>query len=728
MTTVTLRPNGTIDNNALTAVGGAGTVHGVLSDDSDSTYVTHTAGGYAWLDLGTFTLPAGAVTKSAYVALRARAETGLTPGRARATLAVPELGDYTPLASLDDSTVGDSAVTLISGASSALPYLYQSNIDGLALYVRPSNSPGYGTRLYEAYAYITYALAPTTAATAPTGTQATTTPTVAWTHTINSDGGPQTYYWVKVFTAAQYGAGGFDPETSTAEWSTGAVLSGATSLVVGEPLASGTYRAYVKTAQTTNGVAHWADWAYSGFTVDVSTPEVASVTTAVDATDGSVDITVTRAPIAATVVGSNTSYTSSTSLVITAAANVPARSVVVVRVAADNLNATTPTFTVADSKSNTWSLVTQSAVNATPAAGVAGAVYVSRISTALVIGDTITITLSGAVVAKAAHAHAYSGLASATPRQSLNSSAASTAFTAGPATSAVAGDIVIGTGAYEHVAAQSTGDTDTTNGSWSSIVNATTSGTTNTGVQVFGQHKTITAAGNQTYDFTLSNSSEWLSYLMTMVGLPWTAVIVERSLDGGATWEFVRGATEQVPSNADTFTVTDYEVPNGTSVTYRARCSAVNGGATVTGAWATSTSTSWTSTKTFLKDSYDPALNVSARFEVAFDVSRPVRSSAHSVLGRRAPIIVVDAEQSERGRFALVTTTAAEAVDLQALIAGASSRVVLVQAPTSHRLPFDWVHIANVTETRMRTMQAATRVWECDFVAVDRPADDGMAP
>jgi len=83
--------------------------------------------------------------------------------------------------------------------------------------------------------------------TGPSGTIAnTSTPAVTWIHNA---GTAQAAYTAKVFSLAQYTAGGFNPETSPFLWSSGDVLSSAMSATIGTALPSGTtMKAYVRTA------------------------------------------------------------------------------------------------------------------------------------------------------------------------------------------------------------------------------------------------------------------------------------------------------------------------------------------------------------------------------------------------------------------------------------------------------------------------------------------------
>lgn len=78
-------------------------------------------------------------------------------------------------------------------------------------------------RIYEVYLDREIKTLPTTTVSAPTGTQTVSTqPATIFTYS-SVDNFAITAYQVKIFTAAQYGAGGFDPETSTPFWNSGVV-------------------------------------------------------------------------------------------------------------------------------------------------------------------------------------------------------------------------------------------------------------------------------------------------------------------------------------------------------------------------------------------------------------------------------------------------------------------------------------------------------------------------
>lgn len=179
----------------------------------------------------------------------------------------------------------------------------QADIDKLAIaYGRGPhvNSPAPPCAMYVKLPGITvvYALAPSVAVSGPTGTVTDeSNPAVTWDFTPGLDGSGQERYRIKVFSAAQYGAFGFDPWLAAAVWDSGVVSSNANS--VRPPiLPNGTFRAYVFGAALTNGVVQWAPATpagpYSQFTLNVPGPGAPTVAAAADSPQGRIIIDVTQ--------------------------------------------------------------------------------------------------------------------------------------------------------------------------------------------------------------------------------------------------------------------------------------------------------------------------------------------------------------------------------------------------------------------------------------------------
>lgn len=227
--------------------------------------------------------------------------------------------------------------------------------------------------------------------------------------------------------------------------------------------------------------------------------------------------------------GNNGNSTSGTTLAITTTAAIAVGDLVVVRWAADNLSATTPTGTITDSGSNTYTAHAYRGQNATGAAGVVGGIAVTKATAIVALGGTITLTLSGAVTAKAMYAESFTGFDNTLRSAVVLASGASTAASVVSGT-VNSGDLVIGAVAAE-TRATPTFDADTLNGSWAQPINKpnATSGTDANCVTINGQHKVTTAAGAQTYDNTIV-STDWAA--MVCVFQP-TPVAPPISMTGG---------------------------------------------------------------------------------------------------------------------------------------------------------------------------------------------------
>lgn len=207
-----------------------------------------------------------------------------------------------------------------------------------------------------------------------------------------------------------------------------------------------------------------------------------------------------------------TSTTSGLQVTATLASNVAAGNMLVITVAADNLSSTTPTVTLISTpigETATWSqLAAHTSDSATAAAACVGEMWGIVTTQQWNSAATITVTLSGSVVAKCTTLTEFAGC-TVTKRGTAGSGTSSagtpTATTAG--TTPVTGDLVLGVGSCEQNVAM-TGDSDTLNGSWSTaLTKATTGGGSAANMSTLLQYKIITAGGNQTFNPTGASDS-----------------------------------------------------------------------------------------------------------------------------------------------------------------------------------------------------------------------------
>lgn len=210
--------------------------------------------------------------------------------------------------------------------------------------------------------------------------------------------------------------------------------------------------------------------------------------------------------------GSNATNTGGQStLAVTPASNFAARSWAVLVVAYDNsgTNGADPFSAISDTKGNTWT----SRINALNDPGAASAGIVLRFFTTdqsgglLTTGDTITVSFGGTTtVARAWALHEVApganGQVSYVTGASSTSTTGTPTITTGSITS---GDMVIG-GIGREGNESPTGDSDTTRGSWSTLLGGRV-GTTTSGAQVVTQRKVVTGTGTQTYNPTFGGTS-----------------------------------------------------------------------------------------------------------------------------------------------------------------------------------------------------------------------------
>lgn len=292
MTVVTTRPNSTISNAGWTVSGGVANAHTALSDDSSATagvVSSGTASASVELGIALPSLPSGAKFVSASCRIKARNTGG---------------GSFSPLLDTQLSVngkvfAGQQQITWTTTTQySAAGGVVDDSITALeATMTRRASTADWHTLLVTELEVVSvYATKPTVTVTAPTGTITANKPTVKWTPSLDSDGGAQTHYEIKVFTAATVAGGGFSAGSSAAEYGSGIVSSAAKSKQIPQPLIDGGYSSYVRVAQTVNGVQHWSNWSGQAFTIDGPNPGNPTVTLTPEPTSGRVKIALASTP------------------------------------------------------------------------------------------------------------------------------------------------------------------------------------------------------------------------------------------------------------------------------------------------------------------------------------------------------------------------------------------------------------------------------------------------
>ena len=300
MAVTTVRPNATASGTSVfTISGGSPTLHAATNDDSDTTFFSKSTSivgqASALLDFGTTTISASQRVKR--VRVRVKALTPTSAGRINVYL-----GSRTDNQNYFHSALairGQYSATTFTGAyQTAAPNgedWSQATIDGLRVKVTEYNDTGVLGSILELYIDVDISAQPTVTVSAPTGTiTSNTAPDVTWAY-VDTDNETQSFYEIKVFSAAQYNAAGFNPLTSTSTYESGQVASSDATAVIGDLLLSGVYRTYVRVAKTINGSPFFSSFAFSTFTISVTPPPVPTIVAFWNSGLGRATLTVTGA-------------------------------------------------------------------------------------------------------------------------------------------------------------------------------------------------------------------------------------------------------------------------------------------------------------------------------------------------------------------------------------------------------------------------------------------------
>jgi len=279
MAVTTVVPDSLASGTSFTIFGGAGSINAALSDASDSTYISKTSSvvgqASALLDFGTTTITSTQQVKR--VRVRARLSTPTANGRINVYLG-SRISNQNYFHSALTARGLLTIQTLVGPWQTSAPNgssWTQAAINGLRVKVTEYGDSSDIGLVYELFVDVDIVNQPSVTVSSPTGSiSATTSPDVIWSYT-DSDLETQSYYQIKVFTAAQYGAAGFSASTATATYDSGQIASSDSTAVVGTLLLSGVYRAYVRVAKTVNGSPFFSAYAYSDFTISpASVPTV----------------------------------------------------------------------------------------------------------------------------------------------------------------------------------------------------------------------------------------------------------------------------------------------------------------------------------------------------------------------------------------------------------------------------------------------------------------------
>lgn len=269
---VTLRPNSTGQLGSWTLTGAA-TAHAALSDNLDTSYVQviprcRLDPSVLRIGFPTPTIPAGAKVYS--VGLRRRVSTVVAGSSQplclhwfRSTYGViPVAGmavnpqKYYFSSPCPTSTSGGTFVEEDLGTFTTGPggvaWDPATNLVGLYYDAGRGDDLAGGLQISEVYVDVTYQQASTVTVTGPSGTVATTRPTVTWTY-ASPDSQPQQAFEVAVYTAFQVGGVGFAPFVNPPIQSSGLTLGEDQQWTLTNDLPDDTYYAYVRATSAWGG-------------------------------------------------------------------------------------------------------------------------------------------------------------------------------------------------------------------------------------------------------------------------------------------------------------------------------------------------------------------------------------------------------------------------------------------------------------------------------------------
>lgn len=291
---VTLRPNATSQLGTWTVVGAAN-AHTALSDNTDSSYVQLTP--RCWGDTEILkvqipapSLPAGAKIFSVGTRIRIQVVVGFTTP-------VPRCLHWHRCRHHHDNdfilgiifyfvrwlfffrcpkqpitAFVEQQLSLQTTNPEGTEWLVNPDFDLFEVHLGRDDSATNPLRISEVYVDVAYNQPPTATATAPTGTNtANCRPTVTWTYS-DTEHDPQQEFRVVLFNSAQYGAGGFSPDTSTSMSDSGWITGDDLSYVLPLDLVNDSYRAYVKVRQVWSGIGdnESTAWSFTGWVQNVA--------------------------------------------------------------------------------------------------------------------------------------------------------------------------------------------------------------------------------------------------------------------------------------------------------------------------------------------------------------------------------------------------------------------------------------------------------------------------
>jgi Carbohydrate binding domain len=178
---------------------------------------------------------------------------------------------------------------------------------------------------------------------------------------------------------------------------------------------------------------------------------------------------------------------------------------------------------------------------------------------------------------------------------------------------------------------------------------------------------------------------------------------------------------------SSTFTVTDYECPLNTPVTYIAEMGILVDGVPtlVLGAFSNTVELSAESGTAWIKNVLAPGLNQLVTISSMSDAVSAARTQSTYVIGRKNPIVLVDAMGGRSGTITFLTQSLADKETLLATLASPQSQSLFLQTAAVDGFNDMYFSInTSVTENRPAGVSYdPTRLVPVTYIEVDSPSD-----
>ncbi len=699
-TLTTVRPDATpLGSTNFTIFGGAPSINAALADNSVATYVQKgtTGNGTTTVGFGTTSIVSG----TRVLQVRLRAQVLCPTSSSRLTLTPITRVNGVDFVGSTISFAGQYALAEYAGAYfTVAPDGYawdQARIDGLRARIGDNATGVNLSNVYELFFDVVTTTQPTVTVTAPTSpVTGTSKPTVAWTY-VDADGYDQDYYRIRVFSSAQYVAGGFDPSADTPVWDSGVVASGDNTATLDYYLTSGlSYRAYVIAAKTVGGEAYYSNYAYAQFTVTSGAPATPSLSASFNSSGNRVWLSASGLSVATatrTNLITNPSFEAGTSAWGGMAAAIAVSSV--------------------------WSNFGTSSLSVTPIfASIDSAAEYTTTALSLGIVGGLTYNISAYCHLEAAQIGSLDGRARKILVYYQRSSTGGTYYS-------FASNQAANVAGTTRLSVSCTFPSDVT-----TILIRLYNGANNTATNTIYYDSVLVEQSStllpyfdgsvsdtqpRAYTVAWNGTAHASTSTLTYTGFDSQVFQVQRSDDSGTTWGDVTGASALIPSGAFVSTTFDYSAPRGETAQYRARSIGSLSGEVIGSAFSGTQNVSVLNDGTWwLKAVTTPALNRGGlAVAPGFNVERIEQIGVFRPIGRGTAVTVTAGLLGEDGKLEIQTTSRAEFEAVWLLCCHVGT--LLLQTPDGDQR---FIRVTSRSYKRDGTVRSPLTVISLDYVEV----------